>query len=1816
MTFRKFSNFTMLLVVLMLLSCSSNIVRIAKFTPTGEVKDFQTFSVTFSHDIAPKDKMDQWLSGEYMQFTPKVTGRYKWTTANTLIFSPDKPLKPEQNYEVKFNKDLIMVSAPPETKGRFNSFDFHTPDFSAQTAEIFWKNVPKAEYKLTVQANLKFNYEVEPSELKKYLEIYCDSKKIDNFTIVSEKSSDVIALNFGDLPQTKDAQSFKIVVKKGLNSTIKKTPLEKDFTFKSELPPIQRLAITDVKSGVIDDQLYIEIATTQQVDKEKVAQYLEFTPKISNPKIKVSEEGIRIEGDYEPKKDLKLVVKSGLPGLYGGILENEYEENISFSDMDGNLRFAERKGQYLVRGGLENIKIEGINVADADVEVFEVFKNNMTFFFANNYSYDRYRYDDDYNYDDTQDFTVDDYGKSLYKEKIHFNAEDKNTIQSATINMKKALNQRFKGIYVVKITSDKDYWMRDAKIISISDIGIIVKRSGTDMYVFTNSLATTNPLANANVTVISKSNQTLATATTDASGVAHFSDIDKSEGDFDARLIVVEQGDDFNFLDLRTMDIETSRFDVGGKLVESGFYDTYLYAERNIYRPGETAHLSGIIRNVNMGVVKDIPIVVKIISPTGRIFNTYQKTLNEQGSFEVEVELPDFAQTGTYIAEVYTGNDKLMASYKFHVEEFMPDKLRVNLETPKKEFFPADTVTVNVKSEYFFGAPAAGNKFETDVRLTHAPFRSKLFPKHDFSKSSTQNTNIENSMSEGELDTQGNGEATYAIPSEIAAGGYLEGTAFVSVFDGTGRTVNKVTDFQVYPKKEFIGIQRKGYYYGINQLITWSLAAVNYKDKSVNKTALAKLIRYEWQTILTKNESNGKYAYKSVKKEIEVFSKQISINGSKDFSFEVDRSGEYQLRIASNTQEQEDKDGFGDYVYEDFYAYGWSSTNASSFEVSKEGQIEMVADKASYQPGETAKILLSTPFTGKMLICVERDNVMKYFYVKAEKNATEISIPIEGDYLPNIYISATLFKSYTFENQSASASPFLVGHGFLPIMVEKPSNKIPVVISAPEKIKPNTTQTINIKTIPNAFVTVAAVDEGVLQVKNFHTPEPYSYMYSKRQLAVTSYDMYEWILPELKEIKSSVAGSDDYESARKQNPIKSKRFKLMSFWSGIQKADSKGDLQIKVNVPQYNGEVRIMAVAYQDAKFGSSDKAMKVSDDVVIMPSVPRELTLGDSLTIPVSVMNTSEKKGGVSVSLSVEGPLKLVSNGAQSLTLDSKGSGNVSFTVTSREDVGVGKMIFKTSGLGVTGEEIEIAIRPASASMTEGDGGEIKAGENVSLNVPTDFVAGTQTTTLTVSTFPATKFAKNLKYLIGYPHGCIEQTTSKLFPQLYYNELAQVCAPEMYKKGTNPNYFVREGISKLFDMMNYEGKFSYWQGGNDYTWWGSCYATHFLVEAKKAGFEVNEVNLSAALDNLAKEANSKATESYITYNEKGRQTVQIAPKEAIYAIYVLALAGKSDASLMNYYRARTDLLSGDSKYLLAGAYALAKNWNAYNELLPKSFTPERTDRNVDNFDSEIRANALMLNVLMDVDPTNSQVPLITKYLAGRMKDCYSTQDNAWAFLALGKAAGKMANSKVKIDVFVNGKLYKSLDKAHEVIRSDDLNGKAISLKASGTGSTYFYWNTEGVKKTLQTQNSDKEIAIRRTYLTRKGAEINNYTFNQGDLIVCKIELKGGQRSAERLVISDLVPSGFEIENPRLTPSADLSWVASAANKFTPEYMDVRDDRVILFTNVQAKETKTYYYLIRVVNMGKFMLPAITAESMYEPEVRSTNGARTVIVKG
>jgi uncharacterized protein YfaS (alpha-2-macroglobulin family) len=490
----------------------------------------------------------------------------------------------------------------------------------------------------------------------------------------------------------------------------------------------------------------------------------------------------------------------------------------------------------------------------------------------------------------------------------------------------------------------------------------------------------------------------------------------------------------------------------------------------------------------------------------------------------------------------------------------------------------------------------------------------------------------------------------------------------------------------------------------------------------------------------------------------------------------------------------------------------------------------------------------------------------------------------------------------------------------------------------------------------------------------------------------------------------------------------------------------------------------------------------------------------------------------------------------------------------------------------------------------------------------------GTTKGKLIISRSPLIRFSKNLSYLIAYPHGCVEQTVSTAFPQLYLADISKVLGNETAGKGEfDPNWNVREAVAKLQTMQLYSGGLSYWQGGDYESWWGSVYAAHFLLEAKKAGFDTDRAFLDRLFDFIKNKNSEKRTEEYFYFAGDNRRLVRkIAPREVIYGLYVLALAGKQDVSTMNYYKANLSVLSKDSQYLLAMSYKILGDNKGCSSILPTGFGGERSDYAFNgSFYSPLRDKAIALNALIDSDEGNPQIGILAKQIADDLRGMayVNTQENAFSLLALGKLAKKAAASTSMATVSSAEGVLGNF--TGETLILKNKNFQNLKIKTEGSGSLYYFWEASGVSATGAYKEEDKFIKVRREFFDRNGNMLRSPNFKHNDLIVVRVWLQSTNSSnVPNVVITDMLPAGLEIENPRLNGDRSFSWVRDAVR---PEHIDFRDDRINMFVTATTKP-QAFYYVVRAVSKGTYKLGPVSADAMYNGEYHSYYGGGKVTI--
>ncbi|HKZ67181.1 MAG TPA: MG2 domain-containing protein, partial [Chitinophagaceae bacterium] len=1701
-----------------LFACNKNIVSLSYTNAKDEVSLLGNLIFRFNQGMVKDSMLNVWDSTDYISFEPEIKGKFRWESPDQLVFSPSQPLNPATTYKAKIKNTILKFSKYNDVKNA-DKINFHTPDLSLDNSQIVW--IGETNTSAVPQVDLFFNYRINPQELKDKLIIEVEGKKMD-FNMVTASPDNKVSIRINGLKSEDKDFNTKIILNKGLKPEGGSNATTDPITASLTIPSPYVLTIQNVESQHDGMEGTVKVTTSQQLAGENLKPYVKFDPQLSYT-VESNENGFTLRSDkFDADKGYTLTIVKGLRGKLGGILKEDYDGSVAFGELQANIKFTNSKAVYLSKKGGKNIEVQITSIPKVKLIISKIYENNLLMSQRYGYypqetralqaSYEE-EYEGEYYEESNSDAML---GDVIYEKEIDTRSLPKSGA-GRVLNFSQFEDRLpdFKGVYHIVVRSAEDYWVKDSRFISLSDLGLITKEGQNKIYVFTNSIKTALPVNGVNISIYSSNNQLLGTAVTNAEGVAEVAYVKKDFAGFKPAMVIAKTADDFNYLPFNNTRVNTSRFEVGGKRNNPSGLDAFVYAERDIYRPGEKVNFSVIIRDRLWKTPGDIPLKMKFLMPNGKELKSFRKNLNEEGSLEGSIDIAGSAITGGYTLEVYTSNDILLASKNFSVEEFVPDRIRINAKLDKASLKPGESSTLSINAMNFFGPPAANRNYETEIQVKQKTFAPEKFGDFQFSLAN-QNSFFDKQVKEGKTDAEGNASEKYAVPATYANMGVLQTNFYTTVFDETGRPVSRATSVDVFTQDVFYGIKYDWFfYYPLNQPVKFQLVSVNKDGNAANSTAKVEVIKHEYRTVLTK--SGNYFRYESQKEDKLMAENQINIGSNTVYSYIPRSPGDYEVRIY--------RPGANSYVSRSFYSYGSWGGNNNSFEVNNEGNIEIELDKKSYLSGESLKALFKTPFNGKMLVTMETDHVVSYQYVNVSSRNANVDLKLSGYHVPNVYITATLIKPH-----EVSDIPLTVAHGFQNVTVEERSRKIPVEIKSEKSVRSKTHQKIKVKAAPGSYVTLSAVDNGVLQVTDFKTPDPYDYFYQKRALQVMAYDLYPLLFAEVRAKLSSTGGDGELSMDKRVNPMPAKRIKVVSYWSGIKKANGSGEAEFEFDVPQFSGEIRLMAVSYKGQNFGAADNTMTVADPIVISTALPRFLSPGDTVNVPVTLSNTTDKAVNVIASISTGGSVKVVSRNNQTVSLNAKSEGRAVFNVVANTTIGIGNVKISVNGMGEKFEDAtEISVRPPSTLQKVTGSGSIVGGSSQKINIGLgDFMAGSIDYNLVVSRSPALELGEQLRYLVQYPYGCTEQTVSAAFPQLYYGDLADLMQlNKQHRMNANTNIF--EAIRKIKMRQLYNGAVTLWDGEGREDWWTTVYSAHFLLEAKKAGFDVDNSLLETMLSYISNRLKNKET---ITYYYNRTQNKKIAPKEVAYGLYVLSLAGRSNVPAMNYYKAKPEILALDSRYLLSAAYATAGDKKSFTAMLPSAFAGEESvPQTGGSYYSDVRDEAIALNTLIDVDPGNKQIPVMVKHVSDKLKSrsWLSTQERAFAFLALGKLARSASNSTATAEIKVDGKTIAKVDGGQWRGDKAALKGAHIEIVTKGNGRLYYFWEAEGISANGAYKEEDNYLKVRKRFFDRFGKPITGNIFKQNDLIIVGISLeKSFSSSIENVVITDLLPAGFE----------------------------------------------------------------------------------------
>ncbi len=1799
------------LLSILAFACNTNTLEIAgtNIPPDGEISEQQNLEFTFSRDMVPDSIINIWNDIEYIVFFPKVSGSFKWISRNTLKFSPYYKFRPHTEYTAIFTKEILKYSSREYIFNFAQIVKFSTEKVRIEEFSTIWKYNSTNNTNI-LQALIKFSQKINPVILDSLIEFSIDGRTLGK-TISSPKIDFINSFTLA-IPGNLEVEDkyLNAKIKSGLSIVGTYSKTKKEFSEETKIPKVNDFEITWMKPGEDIRNLTIQVFTNQKIENpDTISKYLKIEP-FTDFEILTNEYGFLIYGNFNPENTYEITIAKGLQSESGYSLKGEYRESVAFRNVNPFIGFTENEAMYLTSAGSKNIGIEIYGIPKFKLSVYKIYQGNVLPFTRDYKRWGMHWEEDSEEYYDYKYYETSEYGDLIHEKEYETTTLPKMRGMSVLKLDFRDILKQFDGVYVVKIESEDRTWLQESKIISISDLGIIAKSSENGILVYVNSLLKGYSVQGAQVSLFSQSNRKLATATTNAFGIVKFNSPNINGIQFTPGMISVSKGSDVNYLILKDeTKVITSDFDeITGS--ENEDYSTFLYGDRNLYRPDDTIVVAGIVRDKNWDPLKNVPVKLKVINPMQQVFKEIKINLDEEGGFSTNFYVPSHALTGIYTITASLSTGKPLKSMYVSVEDFLPDRISVEVKTDKENYSPGDTLIFTSEVNNLFGPPASDRNYELEVFYRTTDFRPKSYSNYNFSLVN-EGLSLEDFSSRGKTDNQGQIMQLTTIPKRFRNIGIINGTADLTVFDETGRTVSRNAKFKIFTQDVFAGIGNFDRYHKTESPISFPLIAINKNGTTGSGKFRLIIIRFNWETVLRKN-NRGNYYFESQKVEEVLINKVVDVNGKKTFyKYTPDRTGSYEVRLSHPDASS--------YVSNTFYAYGWGSVSSKSFETDKEGRITIEPQKYKYEVGETAKILFKTPFRGKMLITIERDKIIDEHIIETNGKSAELSLKIEKEHLPNIFVSATLIKPLVNKEM-----PLNVAFGYCSIKTEDTEYKLPVEIIAAKKSNSRTKQKIRVKTkaMKDINVTIAAVDEGILQIKNYNTPNPYDYFYRKQKLGISTFSMYKYLFPEIDFSKDGFGGGAGLMSMldKRLNPLKAKRVKLLVYWSGILKTDSHGEAEYEIEIPEFSGTVRIMACAFHSKSFGSAESKMIVTDPLVVSTGVPRVLSPGDEFVMPVMISNTTDKTINTRYKLNLTGPLSIIQNPSGSASIPANSEKRIYYRVAAGNELGIAKIVLEASGNGKTYiNSTELSVRVPVSLQKESLSGYLTSGNSKEVGAPIQYHPKSVSSKIILSSGPSVKLMEHFEYLINYPHGCLEQTISNAFPQLALMDLWKT-SKEAYPAHRNSE--IRDNINsviqKLRSMQSHEGAFTFWPGGGALSWWGSAYAAHFLIEARKQGYNVSPAMMDKLFKYLRKSA-TNAEEEEIHINNNGKWiTEKFIPREAVYSAYVLALNRNPDISLLNHLRSNINKLNDEMKFMLAAAFKLAGDRKNYLSMIPASDITETESEFAGSFSSPVRNLAIAVYTLQEAAPESKRLPALIKHLEEILtgNKYLSTQERSFGLLALAKYYKSNAGQNVSGSVEINGKPVMKLY-SNESSKAHSFDNSGLKIKSSGGGKLFYYYQTEGLPKNVSFKEEDNFIRVRRNYYRADGTSISGNSVRQGEVVVVEITLKSQHNETiKNIAITDILPAGLEVENPRINQSQkQYAWIKDQS---FPEHFDYRDDRVNIFTSLSSSigvnKGLKFYYIARAVTKGEYLLGPVHADAMYRGEYHSFHGAGTFTV--
>jgi alpha-2-macroglobulin len=1534
------------------------------------------------------------------------------------------------------------------------------------------------------------------------------------------------------------------------------------------------------------------------------APYVAVTGARSDTSVTAEDAQLCVEGLRHGER-YGIVLRQGIPSAIPGetLLKNaDYE--VYVRDRSASVRFT-GKNYVLPRTGQQGLPIVSVNTAKVGLDIVRVGDRNLINTVHGNEFLAEVSRSDVNELTNTK-------GQKVWSGTMDIKSELNKDVTTA-FPVQDALGKLQPGVYLMvaralsgsadtatprppEDDSDSDEGGTTAQWFVVSDLGLTSFSSPEGVHVLVRSLADAAPLRNVEIQLLARNNEILGTATTDADGQARFDGgLARGKGGLAPGLITAKAGEDYGFLDLKQSAFDLTDRGVKGRVAPEGL-DAFLYAERGVYRSGETVFMTVLARDSKGNAVTGLPLTMVIKRPDGVEYRRASVEDQGGGGRALSIPLVGGASTGTWRVQAFADpKGSAIGETSFLVEDYVPERLDADVKPKREALKSGEPAEIDVEARYLYGAPGA--ELEVGGTVTVRAAEEHAIPGLKGYRIGLTDEKVEavkNDIEE-KATTDARGHASLGLTlTEPETTLPLEAEIALTISENGGRGINRSVTLPILPKGNVVGVKPlfEDGALGDGQTATFDVVMATGEGRRLArpgvKWTLSRVQRnYQWFF------SDGKWNYEAVKRTRRVSDGEIAVS--------ADRPARVEAKV-----------GWGTYRLDVRAEGGDSAETSITFDVGYVAEakadtpdvLDVSLDKSAYADGETMQVRLAPRFAGKATIAVIGDKLHTLQTVDLPEGGATVPVRITGTWGASAYVVALAHRpldtrAQRMPGRAIGVSWFSIG---------KEARTLKVETGAPQMIRPRGKLELPVKITgvaagEEAFVTVAAVDIGILNLTKYQLPNPTDHYFGQRQLSGEFRDLYGFLIDGMQGTKGAFRSGGDSTSTN--NPADKPTQEPFARYSGVVKVGADGMARVSFDVPAFNGGARVMAVAWTKSQVGQSSSDVFIRDPVVAQATLPRFLAIGDRSRFHVEIDNVEGDTGDYTLDVDVKGPVTVATEAARRTIRLTKGQKTqVTIPVIS---AGLGTASF---GLRLTGgghdlsQELRVKVLPTNQTLANRTVRPLPGGGSVTLSsdLLNDMVPGSGSVAVTVSPFAALDVAALLKALDRYPYGCTEQTVSRALPLLYVNKLASL---EHLALDDAAETRVQAAVDKVLSRQGANGSFGLWGVGGDDLWL-DAFVTDFLTRSREAGRQIPAIAFNLALDRLRNQVVN-------TGEVRGEEASGVA-----YALYVLARNGRPIMGDLRYLSDNKlkDFASPMAKGHLGAALALlgdrGRSRNAFNEAVTTLASTRDDMLSRPDYGSKLRDGSGLLALLAEANAERAELTRVSTEVENARNNVRfsSTQEQTWMVMAAQALAKEAENFQLVVDGAPRtGALYRTW-------READLEAKPIVIQNPGQNAARAIITVSGAP--LEPLPAlDQGFKIERSIYTMKGKAVGWNELKQNERYVVHLKMTEPKANYGKVLVVDPLPAGLEIENPNLTEGVSTEGLAFTKSDLTPVHMEARDDRYVAAFDRLASQNAGFAisYVVRAVTPGRYVHPAASVEDMYRPDRfgRGTSGTVEVL---